>query len=227
MKLLIEDIPGIGSERKNSIRYANISANQLRRVALGLNENDEVVDIFNSLPKYSKLWLQKPTVKVPRKIAEYVYSIFKKHISFASITLAGSYRRGSRISGDIDLVVVVDNRTQLINAINKPLLVLNGDIYASGADKISAIITVNSKNYHIDIFIGSPSEEAALLLYATGSQVFNIRTRAAAKRLGMLLNQRGLFKPLNGKMRKLYTPTEADILKKIQVSYKEPSQRNE
>lgn len=70
-----------------------------------------------------------------------------------------------------------------------------------------------------DIFLSRASEYVFALLFATGSGLFNVRMRAAAKRQGMILNQRGLFpsKPLK---------TEEDIFAALGMRYVPPAERN-
>lgn len=48
--------------------------------------------------------------------------------------------------------------------------------------------------YKLDVFRAPVAEAVPMLLYATGSKEFNIAMRAKAKKMGLLLNQHGLFK---------------------------------
>jgi DNA polymerase/3'-5' exonuclease PolX len=65
-----------------------------------------------------------------------------------------------------------------------------------------------------------------MLLYATGSGRFNIRMRATAKRLGYLLNQRGLYKKVSSTvLRRIPVVSERALFKKLGMKYLAPNER--
>jgi DNA polymerase/3'-5' exonuclease PolX len=78
------------------------------------------------------------------------------------------------------------------------------------------------KVYKIDAFRTNTADKIPMLLYSTGSKEFNVMMRGKAKKLGYLLNQKGLFK--DGKL----VPdlkTELDYFKILDLEYKEPKMR--
>lgn len=85
------------------------------------------------------------------------------------------------------------------------------------------------KYFHVDFFLVIGAELPFALFHYTGSKIYNVRTRAYAKRRGWLLNQYGLF------VRKTGTrvpgsekvKTEKDLANFLGVTYREPSDRSQ
>src|SRR5262249_30466640 len=71
--------------------------------------------------------------------------------------------------------------------------------------------------------VGAPPEFAAALLYFTGSEEHNVQLRGRAKRMGMKLNEYGLFR-LDTEER-IDSPDEADIYRHLGLPYVEPELR--
>jgi DNA polymerase/3'-5' exonuclease PolX len=76
--------------------------------------------------------------------------------------------------------------------------------------------------YKIDVFRTLPEDEIPMMLYSTGSKEFNVGMRGKAKKLGYLLNQKGLFKD-GKKIENL--DTEEDYFNILDMEYKEPKDR--
>ena len=186
------------------------------------------------LPEETKLFMSlKPLREIPHediKILESYIINAAKRIGKAYIV--GSYRRKKPISRDIDVMLVANKE----NALDKYLDSIKKELpnaiypYAKGKDKLSFIIDtsktniINTKNnaYKLDIFRTLPEDEISMLLYSTGSKEHNIIMRQKAKRLGYLLNQKGLFK--NGEKIKNLN-TEEDYFNILGMTYKQPKDR--
>ena len=186
------------------------------------------------LPEETKLFMSlKPLREIPHediKILEsYIINAAKR---IGNAYIVGSYRRKKPTSRDIDVMLVANKE----NALDKYLDSIKKELpnaiypYAKGKDKLSFIIDtsktniINTKNnaYKLDIFRTLPEDEISMLLYSTGSKEHNIIMRQKAKRLGYLLNQKGLFK--NGeKIKKLNT--EEDYFNILGMQYKQPKDR--
>jgi DNA polymerase/3'-5' exonuclease PolX len=67
---------------------------------------------------------------------------------------------------------------------------------------------------------------AASLMYFTGNQSFNIKTRALAESLGYLLNEYGIYKLIGDKKKRIKTETEKDIFDILGLEYLPPEKRN-
>ena len=128
------------------------------------------------------------------------------------------------VSDDVD---IIENFVELLKES------LNGKAYpySKGKDKLSIILDVNDilgkpAIYKLDAFRVKPSEQIPMLLYSTGSKEFNIVMRRKAKKKGMLLNQKGLFKKTNGKVELVKNlNSEKDYFDALNMEYKEPKDR--
>lgn len=132
-------------------------------------------------------------------------------------TIGGSYRRGARDSGDIDIVITAPGATAtylrtvvLENLV--PELFKQGFLRAGlattdkdsgskwhGASQlpihISTGMLVNPYPWRrIDFLLVPWDEIGAAMIYFTGNDIFNRSMRLLARRKGMRLNQRGLYK---------------------------------
>jgi DNA polymerase/3'-5' exonuclease PolX len=171
------------------------------------------------LPKSTRAFIKyNPLEKIPRVTIDR----FNRKIKQISLRIGvhaeilGSYARGAKESSDIDILIVgtVLEYKKFIEHI-KPVLYHDSNEISNG------IIKLNREFVKIDLFRCNPRHIVPYRLYLTGSGLFNIRMRAQAKRMGFVLNQKGLFKnkkiiPLN---------TERDYFNKLSMLYVEPSKR--
>lgn len=159
----------------------------------------------------------------------------------AEFSIVGSYRRGMKTSGDID--VIITNNDDKGNSKNTFDIILDKlikdkiivEILSRGKTKSLTIVRVfpdrpDSPVRRAD-FLYSPSNEYAFaLLYFTGSKTFNTFMRQRALDLGFTLNEHSLSKMVNGmKVAKIegeFT-TEESIFKFLGVKYKSPVERTD
>lgn len=180
------------------------------------------------LPEETKIFMtMKPEQKIPHEhIAKLEPLIMEASTEPIKLTIVGSYRRNKPFSSDIDLMVVSEEESAIEILKSRLEEKLKIYPYSEGRDKLSMIIDTSdileSKHiYKIDAFRTDPADEIAMLIYATGSKEFNIVMRGKAKRMGYLLNQKGLFK--DGK--KIELDTEQDYFDILNMEYKEPEER--
>lgn len=178
---------------------------------------------FAELPIATQMYLiHKPMDKIPNKK---IKPIIKEFFTLNSSTykegtdydIVGSYRRKLPFSTDIDILWYEFNNTFPTNS-------LDWNIYAHGKDKISGIYTSKAGDtVKIDVWlVHNKHNKAPMMLYTTGSKMFNIRQRSNAKKLGYLLNQDGIYKD----KKLIPVKTEKDIFKITGMVYKEPHQRH-
>lgn len=136
----------------------------------------------------------QPMKKIPRiEIAK----IESKLTGFAcnKVVLVGSYRRKASSSRDIDIMLAADKPAALSEYLSYLEGIFKIYVYEKGPDKMSLILELSpTKRVKADVFRAHPSVYYSHLLYATGSKSNNLKMRAKAKRLGLLLNQKGLWK---------------------------------
>lgn len=204
--------------------------------------------IFKHLPDATKADLKyNPSRSIPRKIMIMVDKELKKILKNQKYDIGGSYRRKKPISRDMDLMLFEKSGmstselwTKFRDKINENSKILNfKKPFALGEDKASVIVEVKyketdpkskvKKNKKIkiktDVFFTPPDEYLFMLLFVTGSGQFNIRMRAQAKRLGYLLNQKGLFKKVGDKLKPVSIKTEKELFELLHIAWKEPHER--
>ena len=175
--------------------------------------------------------LQKPIPRREITQMKYVIMVILAHTfgddSF-KLEVAGSYRRGSKQSGDMDCLLTSDTFTlqQAVRVLFDWGVIVDGT--GMGAtEKFMGVAHCPSAGkdqgvFRIDIVFLPKDEWGSGLLYFTGSQSYVIKVRARAKREGYILNQHGLFKK-DGLRVPVYT--EEEIVNKLGLKYIPPTDR--
>jgi DNA ligase-1 len=156
----------------------------------------------------------------------------------ASYNMVGSYRRGAKDSGDVDILLSSDDGGQRLMA--DMLSILRGDgtivgVFAAGTTKIMAVAKLKEHHRHLDIFYYNNQVLPFALLHATGSANFNATLRSAFLKKGLSLSERGLKVVSSGeplgeevvmeKLGKKRIETEEDIFAMLGVPFVEPPDR--
>ncbi|KAF1817219.1 hypothetical protein P152DRAFT_469690 [Eremomyces bilateralis CBS 781.70] len=167
------------------------------------------------------------------------------------VTIGGSYRRGARDSGDVDLLITKPGAsTRYIRSTVLEQLVpeLTARAFlrarlAGGKDSVHAVettkchgacsLTPTAPWRRIDLLLVPEEEMGAALIYFTGNDIFNRSLRLLASRKGMRLNQRGLFEDaMRGRGRMKVTEgrlveggSERGIFERLGVPWREPTER--
>lgn len=137
----------------------------------------------------------QPIKRIPHEEIRAIEPILTKFTEAKTI-LVGSYRRKMPTSKDIDVMLVSAKLSMMGNYLKYlEKKVPHIYLYSKGPDKMSLVLEFDSqKKYKVDVFRTHPDFYWSHLLYSTGSKANNIRMRGRAKRLGYLLNQKGLWK---------------------------------
>lgn len=168
----------------------------------GINSIENLLknkNIYNKLTKAQKLGLkfyENAKQPIPRKDIE----VFEKQISKLSkdceTIIAGSYRRGNKQSGDIDVILLCkDDSVELFKKfIDKAIKkgILHKEHLSYGNKKWLGYGKTGNKFSRIDILFTTKKEYPFALLYFTGSGDFNERMRAYAKSQGYSLSEKGI-----------------------------------
>lgn len=138
----------------------------------------------------------------------------------------GSFRRGLKRIGDIDILIKKNNNFNLKKFINdlidKKYII---EKLAEGDHKFMGICKLPKKPVRrIDITIAPEDEYYFTLLYFTGSKKFNIGMRAFSRKIGYSLSEHG-FKEIFHKIPKINS--EEDIFKFLNIKYIKPENRKE
>lgn len=153
------------------------------------------------------------TQRIPRKEVETHGAIVRQAVQAVDkdmqVIIGGSYRRGAMNSGDIDLLITKPEATleqirSLITNIVVPQLFKDGFLQVGLATSRhnrdgskwhgASALPENKVWRRIDLLFVPGAEIGAALLYFTGNDIFNRSMRLLARKKGMCLNQRGLYK---------------------------------
>ena len=155
------------------------------------------------------------------------------------MTITGSYRRGQRDSGDMDMLLTsccYENKSlnMILEKLNE--LKLIKEVLASGKKKFMGVIQFpGGKARHLDIIETTKEDYPFAVLYFTGSGPFNIQMRAHALKLGYSLNEYNMTykgtknkvtkQDIQAKINKDTFETETDIFNFLDIPYREPKKR--
>jgi DNA ligase-1 len=188
---------------------------------LGLKYYDELID-----PK------TLDAVRIPRSEIDVFKNYLKKELPDDLIMeICGSYRRGTKNSGDIDILFTGNKKSY--DLFVKTLLDKNiiKDPFSSGRTKWMGMGKINDLHRRIDLMYIIPEEYPFALLYFTGSQEFNTELRSYCNKFGYSLNEHKLT-PLFTNIKYISLlhnfnfETEHDIFKFLKLKYIIPTKRN-
>ena len=144
--------------------------------------------------------------------------------------VAGSYRRELKDCKDLD-IIILGNTPDIKSAL---LQYLNTEFPDGNSKQITDIIArsignyiiqwyvpiTDSKNILLDFHLVNPEDFESELLFFTGSMKHNLKMRSKAKKMGMKLNQYGLWKD-----DECLTKKEREIFEILAIPYVEPKDR--
>ena len=132
--------------------------------------------------------------------------------------VAGSFRRGRDTVKDLDVLVSTREPDAVLRSF--AALPMVERVLVRGATKCS--IEADS-GFQVDCRAVAPDEFGAAMQYFTGSQAHNIRLRARALRMGMLLNEYGVF-VIDGN-RRVAGETEQGVYEALGLHWVPPAER--
>ncbi|KAF2472258.1 uncharacterized protein BDR25DRAFT_333623 [Lindgomyces ingoldianus] len=164
------------------------------------------------------------------------------------VTVMGSYRRGAKDSGDIDMIITKPGanisvlRTVVFDTLI-PRLFAAGFLKCAlatshrtndGTKWLGASCLPGSEIWRrLDLLLVPEEEMGAALIYFTGNDIFNRSLRLLASKKGMRLNQKGLYKDvIKGKNREklnegtlVESKSEKKIFEILGVPWRAPTER--
>jgi DNA polymerase IV len=243
---LFTGIYGVGYKQARAWIAAGYSTLEQLSQSAQLNDNQKIgIERYDDLQK-----------RIPRdEVTQHGLVVEKAlHAIDADLimVIGGSYRRKSPDSGDIDIMVSKRDAelgylqtTVLANLV--PKLSDEGFIVAElAAGRFGGPAETSSKWMgccclphvgiwrRLDLLLVPWSELGAALIYWTGNDIFNRSLRLKARKMGMRLNQKGLYKDVlrkQGQVRDtvgelVAARSEKDIFAHLGVAYRPPEHRN-
>jgi len=140
------------------------------------------------------------------------------------ITPAGSLRRGRETVGDLDMLITgpccVDEQQR--GALIEEILRFPGilDVLAKGENKVSFKLR---SGMQVDVRLLPPDSYGAALQYFTGSKNHNVTLRQRALKMGLTLNEYGLFRLEDNQ--RVASASEDDIYGKLKLDCIPPEMR--
>ena len=219
------DISGVGPKKAQELvdlGFTSIKA---------LRETSEVEEILNDKQLIGLKYYEDILERIPQaeidKHNEYLQGVLKKLDPTAEMTIAGSYRRRCKDSGDID--ILLKGTPQLYK---KFIQVLQKDKYlyetlAQGTKKYNGMCKMKGYTTHrrIDIMITKPEEYPFAILYFTGSKDFNTLMRQHALDKGYSMNEYSLKHVSDKSVVDHVFKVEKDIFDYLEYPFVEPWQR--
>ena len=206
-----------------------------------LRENQS---LLNNVQKKGLKYYEDVLKRIPRpeivKYEKILQKQFKelKTSKNSTFQIVGSYLRGAKTSGDIDIIITnSDNDPKIfkdfIDKLEKENILV--EILSKGAKKSMAIGKMGKNPARrLDFMYSSPEEYPFATLYFTGSKAFNVVMRQRAVDMGYTMNEHGLYKlvDVKGKKKKQKGDkisnkfaSEHDVFDFLGMIYKKPTER--
>ena len=220
----LQNIHGIGpSKAKELFEKHNVKS---------IDDLKNNKDLLNNVQQMGLEYHDHIQKKIPYKEMvkhdEFIATCFKDVVETYSI--AGSYRRKTTESSDIDLLISgqTNSLEQVIEIFTKKKYINTQAILAKGSVKFMGLCKLpRHKTYRrIDILYTTPEEYPFAILYFTGNYKFNVDMRKYALTKGYTLNEQGLYH-LEDKSRVDHEfLKEEDIFEFLDYTYVEPTKRS-
>jgi NAD-dependent DNA ligase len=233
---IIAEVYGIGPKKAKELVDSGITTiSQLRE------KQDQVL---NETQKVGLKYYEDILKRIPREEIDQYDKIFKDVFSKvaglgsdAKFEIVGSYRRGAKSSGDIDMIITSKTGEvfrKFVDELIKQKIIL--EVLSRGDTKCLVIAQLPGAEAarRVDFLYTSPKEYPFSVLYFTGSKIFNTVMRGRALALGFSLNEHGMSKmqpkikgekAVKGELVPNEFKTEEDIFDFLGMVYKEPVER--
>jgi DNA polymerase (family 10) len=153
-------------------------------------------------------------------LAAALHQTIAGHPAAHRVELAGSFRRERETCGDLDVLVATHDAEAVLAAF--AALPQVEHVLARGATKGSVHV---DGGFQVDCRAVPPGSFGAALQYFTGSQGHNVRLRGRALRMGMTLNEYGLFRNDDGV--RVAGESEDDVYRALGLPWIPPQRRED
>jgi NAD-dependent DNA ligase len=185
---VLTDVYGIGPKKAKELVEKGITTIEKLR--------EQQNEVLNDIQKIGLQYYDDILERIPRsEIDEYneiFERVFKKVAEEDSrYEIVGSYRRGAKTSGDIDVIITSKNDSvfkQFIDELLTEKVII--EVLSRGKTKCLVITKLGSKHARrVDFLYTIQEEYPFAILYFTGSKAFNTVMRGHALKMGYTLNE--------------------------------------
>lgn len=152
-------------------------------------------------------------------VAEEITGFLAKQPGVDSVMAAGSLRRGRETVGDLDILVTGPASEDVLEPMTKYPRV--HEVLGKGANKAS--VKFGLEGLQVDVRALKPESHGAALQYFTGSKDHNVVIRQRALRMGLTLNEYGLYRLDDNSV--VAGSCEEDIYRALGLDYIPPELR--
>jgi DNA polymerase/3'-5' exonuclease PolX len=225
-------VHGIGPKLLGTLYHKGIRSITDLQTAIATNTLPEGVKIFTP-SRIALRYHHDLAIRIPRELIDRIRRYLQDHIPVDSdFQVAGSYRRGAKTSGDIDILVMssdsLPSLAPLIQALQD-----DGFLVAQlsgGSEKYNGICYFNGRYCRIDFLLTRETEYYPALLHFTGSGLFNQIIRWHANKQGYKLSNLGVsWRPGDDYPERKPIPTfdsEKAIFDFLGIRYLKPAERD-
>jgi len=226
----LSEVYGIGPAKAKALISGGIKTIAELRAASAKDPK-----LLNEKQKIGLVYYEDILERIPRsELREHEKLLLGNLDSDMKGIVVGSYRRGAESSGDIDVLITmnegIDQKAAFASYIKR--IVDSGymiEILSQGDQKCLSVVRLadGMKARRLDLLVVPNEQFPYALLYFTGSGDFNIAFRKHALRLGYTLNEHEM-KPTGKVAGANPVPLfryEAEIFGFLGLKYKEPNQR--
>jgi NAD-dependent DNA ligase len=223
---ILTEVYGIGPKKAKDLVDKGITTIEKLR--------EQQNEVLNDVQKVGLKYFEDILERIPRsEIDEYndiFDNTFKKVAEPGSqYEIVGSYRRGAKTSGDIDVIITSNNPEvfkRFIDVLIQEKIIV--EVLSRGKSKCLVITKIENSKYarRVDFLYTSPEEYPFSVLYFTGSKAFNTVMRGRALKMGYTLNEHRIARTsVAGSPIKMNFQNEKDIFDFLKLEYKEPNER--
>ena len=161
-------------------------------------------ELLNDVQKTGLKYYEDILQRIPRKEIINYHAIIANDFneianSRETFQIVGSYRRGAKTSGDIDIIIKASTKTYkdfIQSLINRGIII---EILSFGNKKCLCIGKLGSfPARRLDFMVTPHKEWAFALMYFTGNKEFNTLMRQQARDMGYSMNEHCFTKLVNG-----------------------------
>ena len=190
-------VPGLGPKRVKTL-YHDLeveTVEQLHRAARdgriralpGFGEKTEL-NILQAVEAHASQ-TRRFKLAVAAQYADALTAFLQAVPGVGQVTVAGSFRRMRETVGDLDILVTAAAGSPVMERFTAYDEV--AEVLSAGPTRASAVL---KSGLQVDLRVVAPASYGAALCYFTGSKAHNIAIRRIAQKLGLKVNEYGVFR---------------------------------